>query len=712
MVALAQRNRVYFGRHEEGILESPFAGNLVDICPTGVFTDKTFKKHFTRKWDLETAPSVCTQCSYGCHVLPAARYNELRRVTPHYNEAVNGYFICDRGRFGYSYHSGPTRLREPMRRTDTERQSLTRQQAWQELKQIALTDTGIAGIGSPRASLETNYALRKLVGTKNFSTGLAHLEQTTVQAGLKIYQQKGLQVPELTDIEAADVIVVFGCDVTAELPRADLAVRQAVRNGAKLFIASVRLTALDEIATARASCDPASLLELVTACRQKQTSKETKDSLAPQIAAALQQAKRPLFITGPLQAGSALGASVAELIDSLQTTEGVPSFLFAFAEANSVGVGLLGGETIEAILERIEAGEIQKLIVAENDLFVRALDRRRLLQALEKLETLIVLDHTESETIAHSDLAIPVATQVEATGLWVSATGRAARAYAVYRPEPWIPAAWQVLGELGSTKTESETEAETTPDDLLFQLAQGVTLFQPVLNLAHAKEWKEAGQKIPRLSARASGRTALPVWKDIRQHPRPPQDTETPFSFSMEGYSRGISSDLIPRFWAPNWNSQEAINKYQTGSSGVCLIGTLKTNAAGPVDAKSFREGTARAPVAERIPCATRRGSDQLLLVPVAEIFGSERFSRLSPTIAELTPNPYLELHPQTAKRFKLTAGQLCKVSWDHADATLTVCMNESLAPDVGAVPAGFAETGYLQHPTGAKLTPLTGAKN
>jgi len=32
---------VYFGRQQDGQLESPFSGNLVDICPTGVFTDKT-----------------------------------------------------------------------------------------------------------------------------------------------------------------------------------------------------------------------------------------------------------------------------------------------------------------------------------------------------------------------------------------------------------------------------------------------------------------------------------------------------------------------------------------------------------------------------------------------------------------------------------------------------------------------------------------------
>jgi NADH-quinone oxidoreductase subunit G len=48
----ASRNHVYFGRYEDGPLENEFSGNLIEVCPTGVFTDKTLKKHFTRKWDL------------------------------------------------------------------------------------------------------------------------------------------------------------------------------------------------------------------------------------------------------------------------------------------------------------------------------------------------------------------------------------------------------------------------------------------------------------------------------------------------------------------------------------------------------------------------------------------------------------------------------------------------------------------------------------
>ena len=73
-------NHLYFGRAEEGVLENEFSGNLVEVCPTGVFTDKTLKKHYARKWDLQTAPSVCVHCGLGCNTIPGERYGSLRRI--------------------------------------------------------------------------------------------------------------------------------------------------------------------------------------------------------------------------------------------------------------------------------------------------------------------------------------------------------------------------------------------------------------------------------------------------------------------------------------------------------------------------------------------------------------------------------------------------------------------------------------------------------
>ena len=109
--AFRLRDVVFFGRDQDGVLENEFSGNLIEVCPTGVFTDATLKQHYTRKWDLQMAPSICVHCALGCNITAGERYGSLRRVENRYNGQVNGYFLCDRGRFGYEFVNSPDRVR-------------------------------------------------------------------------------------------------------------------------------------------------------------------------------------------------------------------------------------------------------------------------------------------------------------------------------------------------------------------------------------------------------------------------------------------------------------------------------------------------------------------------------------------------------------------------------------------------------------------------
>ena len=124
-------DNVYFGRPEDGTLESEFSGNLVEVCPTGVFTDKTHSERYNRKWDMQFAPSICQQCSIGCNISPGERYGELRRIENRYNGTVNRYFLCDRGRFGYGYVNLKDRPRQPVQRRGDDLITLNAEQAMQ-----------------------------------------------------------------------------------------------------------------------------------------------------------------------------------------------------------------------------------------------------------------------------------------------------------------------------------------------------------------------------------------------------------------------------------------------------------------------------------------------------------------------------------------------------------------------------------------------------
>jgi NADH-quinone oxidoreductase subunit G len=179
---------LYFGRQTDGILENEFSGNLVEVCPTGVFTDKTLKQHYTRKWDLQTAPSVCVSCSVGCNTIPGERYGSLRRIRNRYNREVNGYFLCDRGRYGYEFVNHERRIYSALTRPadDQAFEPVRGEQAVEAIRGLFANGAKAIGIGSPRASLESNYALRELVGPESFYAGISAQEHGLVQTALQI----------------------------------------------------------------------------------------------------------------------------------------------------------------------------------------------------------------------------------------------------------------------------------------------------------------------------------------------------------------------------------------------------------------------------------------------------------------------------------------------------------------------------------------------
>ncbi|MEO5971682.1 MAG: NADH-quinone oxidoreductase subunit NuoG, partial [Bdellovibrionia bacterium] len=280
-------DRVYFGRHEDGILENEFSGNLVEVCPTGVFTDKTLQKHYTRKWDLQTAPSVCTHCGLGCNTLPGERYGTLRRIQNRYHHDINGYFICDRGRYGYGFVNSDKRNIDIWLRSERTAPffKVTKADVDTYLSRSLSDPTQLPrtlGIGSPRASLEANFALQTLVGAENFYHGMSEVDGRLVSLILDILRDGPVSSASLREVEQADIVFILGEDITNTAPRLALAVRQSIRNLSKelsrrlkipdwqdaaardaaqdkkgpLFVAALYQTKLDEVATQTYHANP------------------------------------------------------------------------------------------------------------------------------------------------------------------------------------------------------------------------------------------------------------------------------------------------------------------------------------------------------------------------------------------------------------------------------------------------------------------------
>jgi NADH-quinone oxidoreductase subunit G len=108
---------------EERGVHSLVSGNLMDVCPVGAILTKDYRFK-SRPWDNPgVVDTICTLCSKGCNTSAWlkgkpewARGSRLVRMTPRFNPDVNGYWMCDIGRFAYHWVEGDTRLRRPMQR--------------------------------------------------------------------------------------------------------------------------------------------------------------------------------------------------------------------------------------------------------------------------------------------------------------------------------------------------------------------------------------------------------------------------------------------------------------------------------------------------------------------------------------------------------------------------------------------------------------------
>ncbi|MBA3271442.1 MAG: (2Fe-2S)-binding protein [Acidobacteria bacterium] len=104
---------------EQGV-HSILSGNLMDVCPVGAITTRQYRFR-SRPWDNPHAvDTICTRCSKGCNTTgwikakpEWAKGSQLIRVTPRYNPEVNDFWMCDIGRFQYTWVEGDVRLRKP-----------------------------------------------------------------------------------------------------------------------------------------------------------------------------------------------------------------------------------------------------------------------------------------------------------------------------------------------------------------------------------------------------------------------------------------------------------------------------------------------------------------------------------------------------------------------------------------------------------------------
>lgn len=462
----------YFGRYNDGALESPFAGNLIDVCPTGVFTDKP-SRFKGRRWDFQRGPSLCLHCSLGCNTVGSARDREMVRLEGRQHDAVNGYFICDRGRYGFSYANHPERPRRA-RWGD-------REVPWEEAIQAAAAalarisreygPEAVACVGGTRSSLETQGALQLFARTQGWRDPQFFwdpaLERKVKAAVGRLEARLAVSMREL---EAADFLLVVGADPVNEAPMLALALRQAQRRGAPVVVLDPRPVFLpcecDHLAVPPGQLEAAlgALVKGALSADQvaglPEAARKFSEALPggypgdpavadrlTALAEPLRQSRRPVVVCGTDIVRETTPWLAADIALLLKTAGKEAGLFYLLPGANACGAALVstpeipgaagdrpGGQwpwgpaavgepwgpgeaalSAEAILAAIDQGRIKALVLVENDPFWAFYDGERLARALERLEFLVVLDYVPSPLVKRAHVVLPTVPVFERT---------------------------------------------------------------------------------------------------------------------------------------------------------------------------------------------------------------------------------------------------------------------------------------------------------
>ncbi|MDR2212451.1 MAG: molybdopterin-dependent oxidoreductase, partial [Pseudomonadales bacterium] len=531
------------------------------------------------------------------------------------------------------------------------------------------------GIGSPRASLEANFALRELVGADNFYSGVSDAEFGLLNQVLDIYQNRPVNIANVRDIERADAVLILGEDLTNTAARLALAVRQAAKNLGKEMAAKLKFPNWHDAAIRQLAMDNKSPIHILSshATRLDDIAKRVhlgsaqdsarigfavahaldanapavsdlrreEQALVKSIAADLKGAKQPLIISGTSSLEPALLNAAANIATALSEGDKRASLALVVPEANSLGLALLMQGSNNTLGQALQSGG-KNAIVLENDLYRRA-PSAAVDSFLNNLEQLTVLDGMQNKTGEAAHLVLPAATFAESSGTFVNYESRAQYFFSVFKPAAPILASCKWLSAPGA-KTLDITAA------LAAVLPQGSALNK----LTPGADYNFAGLRAPRQHHRYSGRTAMRANISVHE-PKQEQDEDGIMVYSMEGVPPLKDAAVFSSPWAPGWNSNQSLFKFETA-------------VGGPLKEASHGERLIPANGADKAwyPSEiTPPAGDGYRVVPLYHLFGSEELTAHSEAIQAKATSAYIALNPATARQLELTSGDGVQVQYN-----------------------------------------------
>ncbi|MDC8773186.1 NADH-quinone oxidoreductase subunit NuoG [Roseateles albus] len=444
-------------------IDSELSGNMIDICPVGALTSKPFR-YSARTWELSRRKSISPHDSTGANLVVQVKGNQVMRVVPLENDAVNECWIADRDRFSYEALNSDQRLTQPMIKQGgawkTVDWSTALEYVANGLKLIRAEHgpAAIGALGSAHSTVEELHLLAKLVrglGSQNVDYRLRHSDfGNSAVAG----QAHWLGMP-IAGLSQLDRALVVGSFLRKDHPLFALRLRHAARHGAQIM--SIHASEDDWLmpVAARITVAPSSwvqaLADVATAVAAANgvtaPAAGTATEAAQAIANALLSGQHKAVLLGNAAAEHPQAASLLSLANWIAEQTGA-SVGYLTAAANTVGAQLVnalpqqGGLNAGQMLG--DAG-LKALLLLNTDPVLDSSNAAAAAKALASAEMVVVMSPFKTG-LDYADVLLPTAPFTETSGTFVNAEGLAQSFVGVVKPQGDTRPGWKILRVLGN----------------------------------------------------------------------------------------------------------------------------------------------------------------------------------------------------------------------------------------------------------------------
>jgi formate dehydrogenase alpha subunit len=485
-------------------LANPYSGNVVEICPVGALTSKSFR-YKTRVWQTEATPSICPHCADGCNIKLWTKDDKIYRITSRRNDHVDEGFLCDKGRFGFEFVNHPDRLTQPLVRKGDGFSPVD----WDEAIELVASRfktikegsgaASLAGVGSSKLTNEESYLFQKFIrvvfGTNNIDHRVSSkhlLPGANLDPGKLAYGMTS----SIDDIEKAKLILVLGCDLEREHPIVNLRVIKSVGRGNALVVANAKSTRLSRFAqdelVYREGTEAALLGGLLQelgedASQTVRSNPAQTTGIAAekirQLAQGLRKAENIIILCGEQIAGHPENTDLLNKLQNLMRLTGhhgkagcgvnllwtdcnsqgaldcgvLPDRLPGYADVTdddlrrkveriwNARIPRERGLDFNQMLEAIHQGKIKAMYIAGADPMSEHPDKEHVRDALERLDFLVVQDIFLSEAAKLAHVVLPGVSFAEKEGTFTNVERRVQRFRRAFEPLGNARADWYTI---------------------------------------------------------------------------------------------------------------------------------------------------------------------------------------------------------------------------------------------------------------------------